>query len=60
MRSADAIEARGLVKTYPRGVCALDGLGFAVPTGTVFGRVGPNGAGKPTTVKILTTLSRPD
>ena len=59
-RAAAAIEAQGLVKTYPGGVRALDGLGFAVQAGTVFGLLGPNGAGKTTTVKILTTLSRPD
>jgi ABC-2 type transport system ATP-binding protein len=56
----NAIEARGLEKTYKGGVRALDGLGFAVEEGTVFGLLGPNGAGKSTTVKILTTLSRPD
>ena len=55
-----AIEADGLVKTYGKGVRALDGLGFAVPTGTVFGLLGPNGAGKSTAVKILTTLARAD
>ncbi len=55
-----AIEAEGLVKTYPKGVRALDGLGFAVEEGTIFGLLGPNGAGKSTTVKVLTTLSRPD
>ena len=54
------IEARGLVKTYPKGVRALDGLGFAVPAGTVFAMLGPNGAGKSTTVKILTTLAQAD
>jgi ABC-2 type transport system ATP-binding protein len=55
-----AIEARNLVKTYPGGVRALDGLSFAVEAGTIFALLGPNGAGKSTTVKILTTLSRPD
>jgi ABC-2 type transport system ATP-binding protein len=55
-----AIEANGLVKTYPGDIRALDGLGLAVESGTVFGMLGPNGAGKSTTVKILTTLSRPD
>ena len=55
-----AIEASGLVKTYPGGIRALDGLSFDVEAGTVFGMLGPNGAGKSTTVKILTTLSRPD
>jgi ABC-2 type transport system ATP-binding protein len=55
-----AIEAHDLVKTYPKGVQALDGISFAVPAGTVFGLLGPNGAGKSTTVKILTTLAQAD
>ena len=55
-----AIEAEGLVKSYPKGVRALDGLSFGVAPGTVFGLLGPNGAGKSTAVKILTTLSQPD
>src|SRR5436190_19744288 len=54
------IEADDLVKTYPKGVKALDGLSFAVPAGTVFALLGPNGAGKSTTVKILTTLAQAD
>ncbi len=56
----NAIEAKGLVKTYPGDVRALDGLDLEVEAGTVFGLLGPNGAGKSTTVRILTTLSRPD
>ncbi|HEV3053541.1 MAG TPA: ATP-binding cassette domain-containing protein, partial [Solirubrobacteraceae bacterium] len=56
----DAIEAEGLVKSYPKGVTALDGLSFTVTAGTVFGLLGPNGAGKSTAVKILTTLALPD
>src|SRR5664280_2815280 len=55
-----AIEVKGLVKSYPKGVRALDGVSFDVEPGSVFGLLGPNGAGKSTTVKILTTLSRPD
>ncbi|HYA53662.1 MAG TPA: ATP-binding cassette domain-containing protein, partial [Streptosporangiaceae bacterium] len=59
-RAGYQIEAHDLVKTYPKGVRALDGLSFAVPAGTVFGLLGPNGAGKSTTVKILTTLAQAD
>jgi ABC-2 type transport system ATP-binding protein len=55
-----AIEARDLVKTYPKEIRALDGLSFTVAEGTVFGLLGPNGAGKSTTVKILTTLAQAD
>ncbi|MET8168336.1 ATP-binding cassette domain-containing protein [Streptomyces sp. NPDC005329] len=57
---APAVEAHRLVKTYPGGVTALNGLDITVEPGTVFGLLGPNGAGKSTAVKILTTLARPD
>src|SRR5579875_3515850 len=63
-RSA-ALVAAELVKTYPAGrgappVRALDGLTLDVAPGTVHALLGRNGAGKSTTVKILTTLARPD
>jgi ABC-2 type transport system ATP-binding protein len=60
MKTSLAIEADGLVKTYPGGIRALDGLSLSVPAGTIFGLLGPNGAGKSTTVRILTTLARAD
>jgi len=63
--TAPAIEARGLVKTYPAPgksprIRALDGLDLTVAPGTIYALVGPNGAGKSTTVKILTTLAIAD
>ena len=39
---------------------ALDGVSFAVETGTIFGLLGPNGAGKTTAVRILTTVLNAD
>ncbi|HEY6029579.1 MAG TPA: hypothetical protein VIU44_03395 [Gaiellaceae bacterium] len=40
----DAIVVEGLRKRYG-DVQALDGVGFAVGTGEIFGLLGPNGAG---------------
>jgi ABC-2 type transport system ATP-binding protein len=41
-------------------VRALDGVSFAVEPGTVFGLLGPNGSGKTTAVRVLTTILKPD
>jgi ABC-2 type transport system ATP-binding protein len=38
---------------------ALNGLNFTVPKGIVFGLLGPNGSGKTTTIRILSTLLTP-
>jgi ABC-2 type transport system ATP-binding protein len=54
-----AIEAQALVKHFPPDVRAVDGIDFEVPDGHVFGFLGPNGSGKTTTVRMLTTLLRP-
>jgi len=54
------VEAHHLVKTYPPGVRALDGLSISIAPGEIFGLLGPNGAGKSTAIKILTTLAKPD
>ena len=55
----NAIEVRGLGKTYPGGVEAVKGIDFDVAPGEVFGLLGPNGAGKSTTIGMLTTTIRP-
>lgn len=54
-----AIETRGLTKTY-RAKRALDHLDLHVPEGAIYGFVGRNGAGKSTTMKLLSGLSVPD
>jgi ABC-2 type transport system ATP-binding protein len=54
-----AIEVTGLVKSYG-GVAVLRGIDLGVPRGTVCAILGPNGSGKTTTVRILSTLVRAD
>ncbi|MEY2849710.1 MAG: hypothetical protein RI885_2377 [Actinomycetota bacterium] len=50
-----AIETSGLTKRFGRQV-AVDALDLAVPRGSVFGFLGPNGSGKTTTIRMLLGL----
>ncbi len=50
------IRVEDLVKVYPGGPHAVDGVSFHVGKGEFFGFLGPNGAGKTTTIKVLATL----
>jgi ABC-2 type transport system ATP-binding protein len=54
-----AIAIAGLTKSFP-GVKAVDGLSFEVRAGEIFGLVGPDGAGKTTTLRMLAGVMRPD
>ncbi|HVQ22255.1 MAG TPA: ATP-binding cassette domain-containing protein, partial [Candidatus Saccharimonadia bacterium] len=56
--SGPAIEVESLVKVYPGGTRALDGIDVTVERGEFFAFLGPNGAGKTTTIRVLTTLLR--
>jgi lantibiotic transport system ATP-binding protein len=53
-----AITSAGLTKRFGRQV-AVDGLDLAVPSGAVYGFLGPNGSGKTTTIRMLLGLIRP-
>src|SRR6202167_4925628 len=54
--SQPIIETIDLVKTYPgTDFRAVDGLNLQVGMGEVYGLLGPTGAGKTTTVGVLTT-----
>jgi len=53
------IVAEELTKSFP-GVRAVDALSFDVRAGEIFGLVGPDGAGKTTTLRMLAGIMPPD
>src|SRR5260370_30269170 len=53
------IGAEGLTKSFP-GVTAVDHLSFDVRPAEIFGLVGPDGAGKTTTLRMLAGVMPPD
>jgi len=57
--SQPVIELRGLTRSFP-GVRAVDGLSFEVNAGEIFGLVGPDGAGKTTTLRMLAGVLAPE
>jgi ABC-2 type transport system ATP-binding protein len=53
-----AIETHGLVKSFA-GARAVDEIDLAVPAGSTYGFLGPNGSGKTTTIRVLLGLLSP-
>src|SRR5215471_108504 len=59
----NAVVVSDVVKTYGKKkdvVTALTGISFEVKRGEIFGIIGPDGAGKTSLFRILTTLLLPD
>jgi ABC-2 type transport system ATP-binding protein len=55
-----AVEATHIVRTFhDGGFRALDDVTLRVPMGQVFGLLGPNGSGKTTMIRILSTVLAP-
>lgn len=54
----EAIQIKELTKAFGSFV-AVDRLSLAIPKGTIFGFLGPNGSGKTTTVRILCGILSP-
>ncbi len=54
-----AIKVENISKSFGK-VKALDGISFNVERGELFGLIGPDGAGKTTLFRLLTTLLNPD
>ncbi|MGE3801128.1 MAG: ABC transporter ATP-binding protein [Candidatus Kapaibacterium sp.] len=56
-----ALQVNQLVMTYNKGkVTALNDISFDVERGELFGLIGPDGAGKTTLFRLLTSLLIPD
>ena len=51
-----ALEIKNLCKTYKNGVQALKSVDLTIDTGDFFALLGANGAGKSTTIGLITTL----
>ena len=58
MSIAPIIQARGLTRRFD-SLTAVDGLTLDVAPGEIFGLVGPDGAGKTTTLRMLCGLMDP-
>ncbi|WP_372594161.1 ATP-binding cassette domain-containing protein [Actinotalea sp.] len=54
-----AVSSSGLTKRFASGQVAVDGIDLAVPSGAVYGFLGPNGSGKTTTIRMLLGLLHP-
>ena len=56
------ITANDLVKSYGKKekILAVDHVSFSVDKGEIFGLIGPDGAGKTSIFRMLTTLLLPD
>ena len=52
----NALSLRQLKKTYSNGFCALKGIDLEVKQGDFFALLGANGAGKSTTIGIISSL----
>lgn len=55
---APVVSATDLTRRF-KTVTAVDGLQLAVQRGEIFGLIGPDGAGKTTTLRLLAALMRP-
>lgn len=49
-----------LKKSYKRDVPVLAGLNFSLPSGKIYGLLGPNGCGKSTLIKLICGILSPD
>ena len=58
-RTENAIVLHGVTKRF-NGTAAVDDLSLTVPTGSIYGFIGPNGSGKTTTLRMIMHILLPD
>lgn len=56
----EAVSVKNLFKIYGKDKTAVDDISFTVNQGEIFGLIGPDGAGKTSIFRVLTTLLLPD
>jgi ABC-2 type transport system ATP-binding protein len=56
---SNAISLTGITKQF-NGTLAVDDLSLAVPAGSIYGFIGPNGSGKTTTLRMIMHILLPD
>lgn len=54
-----AVELEGISKSFG-SQCAVQPMDLRVPTGSIYGFIGPNGSGKTTTMRMILRIYRPD
>ncbi len=54
-----AVSVRGVTKTYPSGLHALQPIDLDIRAGEIFALLGPNGAGKTTLISIICGIVNP-
>jgi ABC-2 type transport system ATP-binding protein len=57
--ASDAVVVKDLMKIYGGGSIGINGVSFTIRDGETYGLIGPNGSGKTTTLKIISTLIKP-
>ena len=55
----DIIELRQVTKNFG-AITAVNELDLKVPSGTIYGFIGPNGSGKTTTIRMIMNILYPD
>jgi len=55
----DAVQILNVTRTFG-AVTAVDDLSLAVPEGSIYGFIGPNGSGKTTTMRMIVNIFYPD